>query len=320
MARNPRRGAQLGALAIVAVLAAGAVVALASANSGGKARSAKPSALATPPRRAAGTVDALGAGAGASTPAQPAGGPEALGGAPLPLPAARIVKTGEITVQLGRGRLDAAYERVLGVVQAAGGFVASTQQSRGRASLTLRVPSAAFEQTVASVRRVGRVTDESVSGNDVTQQSVDLDARLRNWRAQEAVFLSLMNEAKTIADTITIQQQLSQIQQQIEELEGQQRVLDDQVIYSTLTVQLTEPGTAAPGPAETSSTLARAWDRASRAALAVLGGSLVVLGVVVPLALVLAPLGLGGWTLIRRRRTPSTRRVGEAQTPVTARG
>ena len=135
---------------------------------------------------------------------------------------------------------------------------------------------------------------------------IDLEARIGHWRAQEAVFVGLMAKARTIPETIQIQQQLSTIQEQIEQLEGRRKYLDGQTSFSTIRLSLLEEGAAAKPDTEPhpQSTLARAWDRSAGAALAILGGSLVVLGALVPLA---AIVGIPAWILagVLRRRRPS---------------
>jgi hypothetical protein len=99
-----------------------------------------------------------------------------------------------------------------------------------------------------------------------------------------------------------VQQQLSQNEQQIEQLEGQQRVLDNQTTYATLTVQITPKGAPAAG-AGSSPTLTAAWNDAADAALAVAGGVLVVLGALLPIVL-LAGLAALAWRVVVRVRRP----------------
>lgn len=304
------------ALGIVALLGAGALVSglggrdglggggtssKATSDAGLAARSRV--APGAPPLHDAATMRASGESASDSTGApKAANGTATIGALPLPSSPNRIVKTATLSLEVKRGKLDASYGKVLAAVQAAGGFVAATEQSHGRAQLTLRIPAAAFETTLGRLRGLGKVTDESLRGEDVTAQFTDIEARLRNLRAQEAVLLDLMRQARNIPDSITVQQQLSQIQQQVEELEGQRRLLDDQSSFGTLTVSLAVPGAApAPRPAERS-TLGESWVRATGVALDVLGGTLVVLGALLPLAVVIGGFGLIAWAVLRRRR------------------
>lgn len=310
-------GKKIRAAAVVTgvVLLAGAVVAAvggspgrptASERSLARASGAKPPAAAAPgaggaaPARRTQARPAAEDGA-SSSPSQGTG----PGGLPTPALGAHIVKRAALDIEVAGRNLDGAYSRVLDLVGAAGGFVQSTQQGGGRAELTVRVPAAAFETTMHDLRRIGKVTAENVVGEDVTGQVVDLDARLRNARAQEAVLLDLMRRASSIPDTITVQQQLSQAQQQIEELDGQRRALDDQTTYATIKVQLARPGAPTPQPRSQRSTLAQAWDRAVAASLDVIGGTLVVLGAVLPVAALVAIVGLGARIATRRARRPA---------------
>jgi hypothetical protein len=233
-------------------------------------------------------------------------GPDSLGGPPLPQAVAagksRIVKTAAVDLTVGKGKLADIEQQALDAVAAAGGWVQSSDMGAEQASLVLKVPSDRLEGVVSSLKKLGKVRSESMSGEDVTAQYVDLEARLTHWRAQEGVFLGLMARAKTIPETVQIQQQLSQIQEQIEQLEGQRRYLEGQTTFSTVRLGLVEAGAAAKLPEEASpSILAQAWERAAGAALAVLGGTLVVLGAAVPLAFILGIPVLVLLAALRRR-------------------
>jgi hypothetical protein len=195
-----------------------------------------------------------------------------------------------------------AGQQAVEAATAAGGWVQSSDVGPDQANLVLKVPSDRLEGVVSALKKLGKVRSESMAGEDVTAQYVDLEARLTHWRAQEGVFLGLMARAKTIPETIQIQQQLSQIQEQIEQLEGQRRYLEGQTSFSTIRLGLVEEGAVAKQPEEASpSILARAWERAAGAALAVLGGTLVVLGAAVPLAFVLGLPTLLVLAALRRR-------------------
>lgn len=237
--------------------------------------------------------------------------PGGLGGAPLPQAVAtgnsRIIKTAVLSLDVNKGKLTEANQRVLDVVARAGGWVQSSEMSKTRSSLVLKVPSGHLESVTRELRDLGKVRSESIAGEDVSSEYVDLEARLTHWRSQEAVFLGLMAKAKTIPETIQIQQQLSVIQEQIEQLEGRRRYLEGQTAFSTVRLSLLEAGAAATEPkdGESASTLGEAWEDAAGAALAVLGGTLVVLGVALPLALVLGIPALVVLALRRRQSRPA---------------
>jgi hypothetical protein len=300
---------RIGGVSVLVLLLLGGIVAVLSG--GGRSETSSSPAPeqasaagggSTRQDRAATGMTAGGAAAPAAK-SEAATGPTGLGGLDSPDPTARVVKNASVGVTVGRGRLTSASDALAATVAGAHGFVTASDSARGSAHFVVRVPESAFASTLTAIHRQGKVTSETSKGEDVTARFVDLDARLRNWRAQEVVLLDLMRQAKNIPDSIAVQQQLSQIQQQIEELEGQRRMLDDQASFSTIDVTFSVVGAASPGEPAGRSTLAAAWDDAAGVALAVVGGSLVVLGALVPLALILALVGglfLGGRALVRR--------------------
>ncbi|HLJ07316.1 MAG TPA: DUF4349 domain-containing protein, partial [Acidimicrobiia bacterium] len=290
---------------------------------GGGTATAAPGSASVPSDASASSTgsagDSLAAGSPGAVPAPAVGAPvppgvgptpAGLGGPPVPDAVAagtsKVIKNATLTVSLKKGGLGDGYQHAVEAAAAVGGWVQASQTGGDQATVTLQVPSDKLEAVIGQIRGLGKVTAESESGDDVTAEYVDLQARIANWQAQEAVFVGLMAKAKTISETIQIQQQLSTIQEQIEQLQGRQKYLDGHTSYSTVNLTLLEDGAAAkpgpvPGPKPAASTLARAWHRSVGAALAVLGGTLVVLGVVVPLA---AVVGLPAWLLavVLRRR------------------
>jgi Domain of unknown function (DUF4349) len=119
------------------------------------------------------------------------------------------------------------------------------------------VPVDAFEPVLRDLKGLGTYRGEQSSTEDVTNRYIDLNGQLTAWRAQERVYQRLLGRAKSVADVIAVQNQLQQVQSNIERLQGQVDHLEDQSPFSTIVLQLTEPG--AGGPAEPTGRLARAW-------------------------------------------------------------
>jgi hypothetical protein len=156
----------------------------------------------------------------------------------------------------------------------------------------VRVPADGFGRTLAQLEDLGDVQQEHVSGRDVTQEFVDLQARLRNFTAQEAVLLRLMDRSVSVADTIRVQSHLQGVQLEIERLRGRIRFLEDQTDMSTITVNFEEAG----APAPRTGTIEKAWERAVDAAFAVVSAVIVGAGFVVPIALMIGVAFLvAGW-------------------------
>jgi uncharacterized protein DUF4349 len=225
-------------------------------------------------------------------------GREGASAVPLQAPAVgpSVIKTAELSVEVDRDGVGGALDAATSVAARYGGFVVSstTGGEAGRTgSVTLRVPSDRFEEALADLSGLGEVERRRVAGQDVSQEFVDLEARLRNFEAQEAVLLRLFDDAVSIGDTIRVQDELSGVRLRIEEIQGRLRFLRDQTSFGTITVVLTEEGTAARG------TFDRAVDRAVDGFLAVVAGLVVGVGYLLPLALL---GGLG--TMVFRRWRP----------------
>jgi hypothetical protein len=175
----------------------------------------------------------------------------------------RIVRTATVELEVGKDRLNDTINRATAVVTRAKGIYVGSSTSvpgGGPASgqVTFRVPVDAFEPVLREVKGLGAYRGEQSSTEDVTNQYIDLNGQLAAWRAQERVYLRLLDRAKSVADVIAVQNQLQQVQSNIERLQGQVDHLEDQSSYSTIVLQLSEPGAAGPG-AEPTGRLARAW-------------------------------------------------------------
>jgi len=323
-----RWGKRVGiGVAIAAVLVLLGVVVIAIGGGGGGGGE---SAMVHAPLMSSGSAgftatDAAGASAGGSaatasgsvTAAATAGGPSLA-----PLPAGigdpKVIRTATIGVQVRRAHFSDRFSDVASIAAANGGFVASSTASAdsaspsdtgvasdhatgfAAASLVVRVPADRFDATRRQLAGLGKVVDEQIAGEDVGGRLTDLDARLRNLRAQEEALRLLMDKAKTIGETIQVQQQLSGVREQIEQLAGEQARLSNAVALSTITVNLTVPGAGISEPSRLGDSLSRAAHGAESVVVALV----VVAGYLLPLAL----LAIAAWLVTRplaRRRRPT---------------
>jgi hypothetical protein len=229
--------------------------------------------------------------------------PSVLGEFQLPGISQRIIKTASVTVHVRRGTFEEKFQQAAMVASSLGGFISSSRTNEGRrpsGMLVIRVPASQFELAMGELKALGSVRGEQISGEDVTAHFVDLQARLRNWEAQESVLLRLMRRSRTIEDSLKVQRTLQDVQLAIEEIRGQLRVLEDQTDLSTITLSMAETGVVAATPKE-ELTFARAWRQAIHAIAAVFGGVVIGLGYAIPIALIgLALLAL--WLGFRRLR------------------
>lgn len=221
-------------------------------------------------------------------------------------PSALVVKNGSI--QLKVDSADTTQANVESITRSAGGFVESASKQdingNGFVSMTLRVPAARFESVVTQIRALGKVITQSFSGEDVTAQVADVDARLRTLRAEEQQYIALMGRATKIGEVLQVKEKITEVREQIESLDAQQKSLRSQASMSTLNVEITQkpkPVAETPKPIE-HTWYQNAWLRASEH-LTELGRGL---GTVAIYLLVYSPIWLAfalvGWLAYKRRR------------------
>jgi len=107
--------------------------------------------------------------------------------------------------------------------------------------VTVRVPSDSYGEFVDSVRELGEVVRESESESDVTQQHIDLQARLDNIKAQELRLREFFEQAVDVEDLLAIEQELTRVRAEIDSLEAQIAFLERQASMSTVTIELVGP-------------------------------------------------------------------------------
>jgi hypothetical protein len=217
----------------------------------------------------------------------------------------RIVRTATVDLEVGKDRLNDTINRAADVVTRAKGiYVGSSTSVPGgdpaSGQVTFRVPVDAFEPVLRELKGLGTYRGEQSSTEDVTNQYVDLNGQLAAWRAQERVYLRLLDRARSIADVIAVQNQLQQVQSNIERLKGQLNHLEDQSSFSTIVLHLSEPGAAGPA-GQPQGRLARAWATAV-SGLGVMAAATLVGVVWLTPVVVLAGLVLFGLRAFRRPR------------------
>lgn len=131
----------------------------------------------------------------------------------------------------------AAVERIAHEV---GGYLAS----RTDTEITIRVPRAQFDETIRRVGLTGDVAHKTITAQDVTDEYMDLDTRLKNARAMRDRFQELLKRAE-VKEAIEIQKELGKVTGEIELIEGRLKLLKDQIAYSTVTVTFQGRGASA---------------------------------------------------------------------------
>jgi copper chaperone CopZ len=237
----------------------------------------------------------------------------------------KIIKNAEVNVLVEDSEV--AIDRLTQVVGDAGGYIVSSRvwyqthldgENYKYASITLGIPVDQFEVTMRRVRGLAiRVTDENASGEDVTDQFVDLESRLANLEATQARVQSFLEDAKTVDEALRINQELAQIEAQIEEVKGRMNYLSDRSAFSTITVvispQLPEiepPPAPEPKPWTPSETLKDATETLVKAYQGIVEFAIWIIVAVLP---ILAPPVLIVWMLLKLLRRKPTKQVSSSE-------
>jgi hypothetical protein len=236
----------------------------------------------------------------------------------------KIIRNGELVIETDDPQ--DGQRKITSIAESLGGFVVTSEfkqiDQRGATRpgqsviITVRVPALQFNAALESIRPVGRVMQEKTSGQDVTEEYIDLEARIKTKKALEAQFLEIMKRAAKVSDALEVQTQIADVRAEIESLEGRRRFLENRAALSTINITLQ---TAAPVVTATSSgfwhDVKDAFGDGVDTAVAIVTGLIRFFIVMAPVvAFILLPLFYIGRFLFRRwRENSKPQPVGEAQ-------
>jgi hypothetical protein len=160
-----------------------------------------------------------------------------------------IIRTGTMSVVIAD--TEVTMRTLAELVNERGGWVVSSNvylSGRAKAgSMTVRIPAAEFDGLMAAVRELAlEVTRENAEGQDVTEEYVDLSARLANLQATADRVRAFLDDAQTVEDALNVNRELSRLEGEIEAMSGRLQYLSQSAAYSTLTVNLTPDTLAQP--------------------------------------------------------------------------
>src|SRR5262245_4491204 len=162
----------------------------------------------------------------------------------------KVIQNAEITIETDTP--NEGQQKIGVIAEKHGGFVVISESKQNEAvsqtvastvvNVVVRVPAQKFQTVLEEIRGVGgRILYQKSSGQDVTEEYIDLEARIRTKRALEAQFLEIMKQARKISDAMEVQTQLAEVRTEIERLEGRRRFLENQSALSTINVTLHTP-------------------------------------------------------------------------------
>jgi hypothetical protein len=235
--------------------------------------------------------------------------------------AAKRLVIREATLKLRTPHPNKVVEAAPGLAQRFEGFVVRSELSRVgetsvQADVLLRVSAERLDAALGELRKLGEALSESITGEDVTAEFIDVEARLKAKRVLEERLLAIATASGKIDDMLKVESELARVRGEIEQLEGRSRYLEQSARLSSIHVTAVSPSQPNEAAGESfSSKMSTAWSRAGTGATEVAATLVVLAGVLVPLVLVgllVAPPIVIARRRWRRRRQ---RKLEQAMTP-----
>ncbi len=158
----------------------------------------------------------------------------------------KIIMRANLSIEIKN--IDEVDSRITNLIENYNGYIADSsnwenQNKQKFYRYQLRIPADNFNQILSELDsdNFGQVLSRSVSGQDVTEEYMDLDIRLRNLLAQEERYRELLDKAEEVEEILKIEKELTRVRTDIERLQGRQNYLDNQINYSTITVDFRQP-------------------------------------------------------------------------------
>jgi len=132
---------------------------------------------------------------------------------------------------------------------AAGGYVSSSSvydlsydsTPRQEGYVTVRIPSENYTAFVKDIENLGDLSSKSITGTDVTEEYIDLEARLNNLQKQEKRLTEILNMSNTVEEVLSVEQELERVRGEIDSLTGRLQYLDNRIDFATINIRVTEP-------------------------------------------------------------------------------
>ena len=162
----------------------------------------------------------------------------------------KIIRNANLTMEVNS--TSDTQHKVTSIAEAHGGFVVTSEAKQREDTdpakrtldikLVVRIPADRFGTVLDQIRGLAStMREEAVTGTDVTEEFIDLEARIRTQRALELQFLEIMKQARKVEDALEVQRQIADVRTDIEKLEGRKRFLENRSSLSTITVNIEAP-------------------------------------------------------------------------------
>ncbi|WP_342306086.1 DUF4349 domain-containing protein [Methanolobus sp. ZRKC5] len=197
----------------------------------------------------------------------------------------------------------ASLDEISKMALASGGYVSSSsvydsyyESDAGKEGyVTVRVPESEYSSFLDNVEDLGEVTSKSVNAQDVTEEYIDVTARLDNLKIQETRLQEILNMTVTVEEVLSVEKELGRVRGEIESLTGRLNYLEDRIEFSTINIRVTEPR-----PITRSWGIRDALSESVNGFISMVNALIVLVGYVLPLVIIVAVFG-GAFVALRRR-------------------
>ena len=223
--------------------------------------------------------------------------------------ARKIIRNGSVGLEVAS--VEESVSAIKALVEEAQGYVTNESVSEDEfgtksGSILCRVPAEELDATLAELNELGDVEYVSISANDITDQYFDLEVRLENQTQLESRLLELLKRpSNELDDLLAAERELARVRTDIDSMEGRKRLWDNQIAYSTISVNLHEPGPVVPGGGVFRA-LWRSFGQAGENFVLTIAELVALTGTLVPIGLAAVFVFWGGRKLWRRRKSSSS--------------
>ncbi|SDF54089.1 protein of unknown function [Methanolobus vulcani] len=213
----------------------------------------------------------------------------------------KTITTVDMTIQVSNAA--EGIDKISKMAVASGGYVSSSSiydsyygsDESKEGYVIVRVPESEYSSFLEDVGELGEVTSKSVSAQDVTEEYIDVSARLDNLERQESRLQDILNMTETVEDVLAVEKELERVRGEIESLTGRLNYLDDRIEFSTISIRVTEPR-----PITRSWGIRDAISESVNGFISMINALIILIGYLLPLVIVLIFFG-GAGLFIRRR-------------------
>ncbi len=234
-----------------------------------------------------------------------------------------IIRTASLTVQVKD--VPKALDAARAATENAGGYVGDENTTRDEAGheqtrVVLRVPADRYDEVLTDLQGTGKLVERTAQAQDVTDQVVDVDSRIKSQRASVARVRELMDKAGDLGDVVSLESELSRREADLESLLAQQASLKDRTSLATITLSLSETPVRKKAATHDEPGFADALGGGWHVFVTVIRWIALALGAVLPFAVTAALLALVWLRIVRPRLPRRAAASGGAAAPTTALG